>query len=38
MDLEMVLRELQNIISEDSLINNQNETKGSISVEDKFGK
>lgn len=38
MDLEMVLREFQNIISEESLINCEDAEKGSIIIEEKFGK
>lgn len=38
MDLEMVLKEFQNIISEESLINSEDANKESIIIEAKFGK
>ena len=38
MDLEMVLREFQNIISDESLINSEDANKESILIEEKFSK
>lgn len=38
MDLEIVLREFQSIISDESLINSEDANKGSIIIEEKFGK